>query len=101
MEIGKKLIPKRHTTEWVIIFLTFVLVIITLSTFILDQKKSNWVCGPVLILLELIAIGLQVAFIVTIWSTQRQKIKTIFTIISFAILTFIAWNFINFLTNCS
>lgn len=91
----------RQITKWMVIFLTLVLVLITVSTFILDQKNNNWVCGPVLIILELIGIGLQVAFIVTIWKTKKRRIKTNFTVISFTLLTFITWNFINFLTNCS
>jgi cytochrome bd-type quinol oxidase subunit 2 len=101
MEDGHKLATERRVAEWAVIFFSIMLVAITVSTFILDQKRNNWVCGPVLIIFEFIAIGFQVAFNVTIWRTTKRNIKFLFAVISFILLTFITWNFINFLTSCS
>ena len=101
MEEGQRQVLNKGITEWANIFISFLLVFIAVSTCILDQKKSNWICGPVLIILEIIAIAFQVTFSIIIWKTKKKNIKLILAIISFMLLTFIVWNFLKFLTNCS
>ena len=97
---GQK-IQKYKTFELTSTSLTLLLVILTGTTYILDQSKSNWVCGPVLFLLELIAFEILSVFTLIIWKTKNIKIKIIITIISIGQIAFIIWYFVKFLTNCS
>ena len=94
-------IQKYKTFEWTATSLTLLLIVMTVATYILDQSKSNWVCGFVLFLLELIAFGIQSVFTLILWKTKSIKIKIIITIISIGQIVFIIWYFLKFLTNCS
>lgn len=91
----------RRTTEWIVTILTIGLVVLTITTYSLDQNKSNWICGPVLLLFEFLAIGLQSVLTFIVWKTDKQKTKIIVTTISIGLLTFIVWSFIDFITKCS
>lgn len=88
-------------SEWAVTIITFVLLVLAIATYILDQKKSNWVCGPVLLIFELIALGLQSILTFVIWKTKSKKIKVAITVSAFGVLGFIIYGFVNFLTNCS
>jgi len=101
MEATGQLIRYRRTTEWIVTILTIGLVVLTITTYTLDQNKSNWICGPVLLLIEFFAIGFQSVLTFIVWKTYKQKTKTIVTIISIGLLTFIVSSFINFITKCS
>jgi len=101
MEATGQQIRYRRTTEWILTILTIGLVVLTITTYRLDQNKSNWICGPVLLLIEFFAIGFQSVLTFIVWKTDKQKTKTIVTIISIGLLTFIVWSFINFITKCS
>jgi hypothetical protein len=92
---------QRRTLSWVVTILTLTLVILTVATYILDQHKNNWVCGPVLLVFELIALGLLSILTIKIRKTESSKIMKVITVISLGLMTFIIWNFVNFLTNCS
>lgn len=101
MESTGQQIRYIRTTEWILTILTIGLVVLTIITYRLDQNKSNWICGAILLLIEFFAIGLQSVLTFIVWKTDKQKTKTIVTIISIGLLTFIVWSFINFITKCS
>ena len=94
-------INQRRTLRWVVTILTFSLVIITVTTYVLDLHKNNWVCGPILLIFELIALGFSSILTIKIRKTESPKIMKVITVISLGLMTFITWNFVNFLTNCS
>lgn len=71
------------------------------TTYVLDQHKSNWVCGPVLFLLGLALSFVQIILTATTLTTTRQKLKVGLTVLSGLILLTYFTGFINFLTNCS
>jgi hypothetical protein len=83
------------------IALTVLLIGLVVATYVLDQHKSNWVCGPVLFLLGLALCFLQIILIATTLTTARPKLKVGLTILSGLILLIYLTGFINFLTNCS
>ncbi len=85
----------------VTILLTILLIGLVVTTAILDQHKSNWVCGPVLILLGIVLGIVQLILARITITTTRQKLKMTLLIFSGAILLFYSWGFINFLTKCS
>ena len=87
--------------EWTVTTMTVVLLVLTVLTYILDQHKENWVCGPVLLLFELIALGLQAILNYIIWLTECKKLKLILLAVSGGVLAFIVWGFINFELHCS
>jgi hypothetical protein len=97
---GQQLIKRRYT-EWTVSILTISIVVLTAITYFLDLKKSNWLCGPALLVFEMIAIGIQCITTFIVWQTDKKVIKTITLMISVGISTFIIWGFINFLTKCS
>src|SRR5690606_13142985 len=101
MEATRQQIRYRRTKEWILTILTIGLIVLTITTYMLDQNKSNWICGPVLLLIEIFAIGFQTLLTFIVWKTDKQKSKTIVTIISVGLITFIIWSFINFITKCS
>jgi|ERR1035437_5698755 hypothetical protein len=94
-------INQRRTLRWVVTILTFSLIIITVTTYVLDLHKNNWVCGPILLIFELIALGFLSILTIKIWKTESPKIMKVITVISLGLMTFITWNFVSFLTNCS
>jgi hypothetical protein len=85
----------------VTISLTILLIGLVVTTAILDQNKSNWVCGPALILVGLVLGAIQLIFARITITTARHKLKMTLVIFSGVILLFYTWGFINFLTNCS
>jgi hypothetical protein len=85
----------------VTITLTFLLIGLVVTTFVLDQHKSNWVCGPVLFILGLALCFVQIILTTTTLTTTRQKLKVGLTVLSGLILLTYFMGFINFLTNCS
>lgn len=44
-----------------VIMVSVILIVLTVSTYIIDQHKSNWGSGPALMFFELVAIGLQLS----------------------------------------
>ena len=98
----KYLIDSEHKRlEWTVTTMTVVLFMLTVSTYILDQYKENWVCGSLLLLFELIAMGLQVILNYITWSFKNKKLKLILLAVSVGLLAFIVWGFINFNMHCS
>ena len=87
--------------ELAVIATGVILVFITLLTYILGQQKSNWVCGPVLLIVETIAIGMQILFSVITWKSRNRRIKIFMLCLSIGLLIFISRAFINFNLNCS
>jgi uncharacterized membrane protein len=92
---------RNRTLEITVTGLTVVLLALTIMTYFLDQNKANWVCGPVLLLMELIALGLQTVLTVSIWKTTSKKTKFILLTLSILIIGFITYGFVNFNLNCS
>ncbi len=87
--------------EWTISILSFILILLTIITIILEQNKSNWICGSVLIFMQLILIPVQIILNIIVVKSKKERLKIILCIISLVLITFIAVNFIRFLTNCS
>jgi cytochrome bd-type quinol oxidase subunit 2 len=94
-------IIKNRTLEVSVTGLTVILVALTIITYFLDQNKSNWVCGPVLFLMELVAVGIQSILTVSIWKTTNKKTKIILLLLSVLIIGFITYGFVNFNLKCS
>jgi hypothetical protein len=66
---------KNGTIEISVAGLAIILLVLTILTYVLDQQKSNWVCAPVLLLMEIIALGIQTILTISIWKTTNQKTK--------------------------
>ena len=94
-------IARNRAIELSVTGLTVVLIALTILTYYLDQEKSNWVCGPVLFLVEIIAIGIQSILTFTIWRTENRSLKIGWLVLSILIVGFIAYGFVNFNLNCS
>jgi len=94
-------LSNSRITEWIVSILTLGLILVTVLTYILEQNKNNWVCGPVLLIFEFIAIGIQAVLTLIVWYIKNQIIKIIVTFISIGILTYILSYFITFITKCS
>jgi cytochrome bd-type quinol oxidase subunit 2 len=94
-------IIRNRTLEISATGLTVVLFALTIMTYFLDQNKSNWVCGPVLFLMELIALGLQTVLTVSIWKTTNRKTKFALLLLSILIIGFVTYGFVNFNLNCT
>jgi len=92
---------RNRTLEFSVTGLSVVLLALTIMTYFLDQNKSNWVCGPVLFLMELIALGLQTILTVSIWKTTNKKTKLALLALSILIIGFITYGFVNFNLNCT
>ncbi len=91
----------RMNYKIITITLTILLIGLVVTTAILDQQKSNWVCGPVLFLFGLFLGFVQLILTAITLTTTRQKLKTGLVIFSGIIFLFYVLGFINFLTNCS
>lgn len=87
--------------EFVVTGLTVALIVLTIWTYILDQQKSNWVCGPVLFVLELFAIGFQSILTVMTWKARNHRTKIILLFVSFLIVGLVIFGFVNFNLNCT
>jgi cytochrome bd-type quinol oxidase subunit 2 len=92
---------RNRTLEISVTGLTVVLLALTIMTYFLDQNKSNWICGPVLFLIELVAIGPQAVLTISIWKTTNKKTKFFLLLLSILIIGFITYGFVNFNLNCS
>ena len=75
--------------------------IITITTFILSEQRSNWLCGPALLFFELIALVIQSILNIWVWMNFKYSIKIIFSITSLIILLFVLAGFLQFLFRCS
>ena len=81
--------------------LSVVLIALTILTYSHDQEKSNWVCGPVLFLVEIISIGIQSIITIIIWRIENRKQKIGLLGLSILIVGFITYGFVNFNLNCT
>lgn len=92
---------KNRTLEVSVTVLTIVLLVLTITTYVLDQNKTNWVCGPVLFLMEIVALGLQTVLTVSIWKIKNKKSKHALLLLSVLIIGFIIYEFVKFNLNCT
>jgi uncharacterized membrane protein YhfC len=92
---------KNRTIEILVAGLTILLLVLTILTYILDQQKSNWVCGPVLLLMEIIALGIQTILTISIWKTINQKTKFAILALSIVTVSIITYGFVNFNLKCT
>lgn len=92
---------RNRTIEILATGLTIILLVLTILTYSLDQQKSNWICGPVLLLMEFVALGFQTLFTVSIWKTTNQKTKIALLAMSLLIIGFITYGFVNFTLKCT
>lgn len=95
------ILKRNREIDILVIGLAVILLILTILTYILDQKKANWICGPVLLLMEFIALCFQTLLSVLIWKTKKQKIKVTLLVLSIFIVVFITFGFVNFTYNCT
>lgn len=94
-------IIRNRTLEISVAGLTVVLLALTIMTYFLDQNKSNWICGPVLFLMELVALGLQTVLTVLIWKATSKKTKFVLLSLSILMIGFTTYGFVNFNLNCT
>lgn len=92
---------RKKTIELSFTGLTIVLVVLTILTYIIDQQKSNWICGAVLFIMEIFALGIQSILTVAIWKTTNKKTKFILLALSILIIGLAAYGFVDFNLNCS
>lgn len=94
--------PNRNRTiEILVRGLTIILLVLTILTYTLDQQKSNWICGPALLLMEFIALGIQTILTISIWNLTNQKTIIALLALSILILVFITYGFVNFNLKCT
>ncbi len=74
---------------------------VLIAVYIIDQHKSNWLSGPLFLLLGSLGLILQVTFFFSTWSSKFYKTTIIVTIISSLIFIFFLYGFINYLVNTS
>jgi cytochrome bd-type quinol oxidase subunit 2 len=94
-------LAKHRIPVYIVAILTVILVVLAILTYILDHQKSNWVCGPFLFLMEMLAITLQAGLIILIWITASRRTKNILLTLSVLIFGFIVYGFVNFIIECS
>ena len=94
-------VNKNRTIELSVTGLTIIILVLTILTYKLDQQKSNWVCGPVLLLMEIVALGIQTFLTVSIWKTTNQKTKITLLALSLLIIGFVTYGFVNFNLKCT
>jgi hypothetical protein len=87
--------------EIVMTCLMVILISITVFTYYLDQQKTNWVCGPALIVLELLAIGIQLMLVVSTWITTNSRTKNTSLLVGFLTVGLVMVGFIQFNLNCT
>ena len=95
------IIIKNRSLEVSVTGLMVILLALTIITYVLDKNKSNWVCGPVLFLMELVALGLQTVLTIIIWKTANKNLKYVLLLLSILIVGFITFGFVNFNVNCT
>ena len=81
--------------------LTITVLVLTILTHNLDQQNSNWICGPVLLLMEIIALGIQTFLTVSVWKITKQKAKIRLFVLSLLIIGFVLYWFVNFNLKCT
>ena len=91
---------RNKTIERLVTGLTIILLVLTILTYTLDQQKSNWICGPVLLLMEIVALGIQTILTISVWKTTNQKTKFVLLGLSLLIIGFITYGFVNFTLKC-
>lgn len=92
---------RNRTIEILVTGLTIILLVLTILTYTLDQQKSNWICGPVLLLMEIVALGIQTILTISVWKTTNQKTKFALLGLSLLIIVFITYGFVNFTLKCT
>ena len=92
---------RNRNIEIISMGLTVILLAITILTYLLDQSKSNWVCGPVLFLFELISIGVQTVFLFLIWNINNKHTKRVILTLTIGLLVIVIFGFVSFNLNCS
>lgn len=91
----------KKILEFVCLFFTIILFVEFIATYIIDKQNTNWVCGPVLIILNLILLPTQIFINYRIFKSKTRQWKIILLVFSVIITIFLLWNFENFLTKCS
>lgn len=92
---------KNRKIDFTILTLTTILLVYIVLTIILDQKKANWVCGPVLMIFEFVFFAIQIIICLTSWNSENMRTKKKYLFCSFIIFAFITYSFINFNLKCS
>ena len=92
---------KNRKIDFTILTLTTILLVYIILTIILDQKKANWVCGPVLMLFEFVFLAIQIIICLSSWNSENVRTKKRYLFCSILIFAFITYSFINFNLKCS
>ncbi len=91
----------KKVFEFVCLSFTVILFAELIATYIIDKQNSNWSCGPVLIILNLILLPIQIIINYRIFKSKTRQWKIILFVFSAIITIFLLWSFVNFLTKCS
>lgn len=94
-------LKRNRTIEILVTGLTIILLVLTILTYMLDQQKSNWICGPFLLLIEILALAIQTIMTISVWKTTNQKTKITLIGLSLLIIGFITYGFVNFTLKCT
>lgn len=89
----------KSNLSFIVIVISLILLTIIASTYYIDKSKSNWVSGPVLLMLEIVLFAIQIILLVKCLTTQSIKIKRYILIASLGILTFVFYFFIKYNMN--
>ena len=84
-----------------ILIFTSIHTVLLIITYVLDQKKSNWLCGPSLLLIGFLMLLFQIILVAGVWNRRYDKGGIISTIISGMLFITFILGFWNFLTKCS
>jgi len=85
----------------IVISLSFLQLILAVSTYIIDQNKANWLCGPALMLILCILFLFQLTFLIAVLiGTTVLKSKIVISAsVIFTLLSILG--FLRFYFNCS
>lgn len=92
---------ENRKLEWIVTIQSIILMIITITTFILSEQRSNWLCGPATLFFELIALVIQTILNIWVWMDFKYSIKIFFSITSLIILLLVIAGFLQFYFHCS
>ncbi len=85
--------------KYLVTFQMLVGIVLLISIFILDHGKSNWVSGPVLLVIGLITVMVLFILTMVVWTSSSKHILLVSTVLSTFILLFLLTLFVQFIQN--
>ena len=86
----------NRNLEFIVTAITVLLFIIISVTYIIDKSKSNFLTGPLVILVEIILSAIQCILLFSIWSSKSKDSKVTLLIASLIILSIMIYQFIDY-----